>query len=210
MHDWILTYDLGTNGSAVPREPSSLTIGGEAWTAITNGHSFLAVRGGPAKERGIWVSKVEEYAAAPATETLPLPALRKWTRPFGVTLAPCMECGESGKIECECLSCGNEHEAECDECDGTKVVRKSASLSEAQGSVLDCPLDRRLLRALIHHPLAVDASVTVRPGFPETAEPMLLRGADWFAGVMPIVTPYRDAPLPVFAAEVRKAMEAKP
>lgn len=109
---------------------------------------------------------------------------------------PCPHCDGTGIINCICPCCDHEHESDCPDCDG--FGEYPCDCDHIYNRPINRPgkIDRfyynlDLVAATIYH-LPGDTCVA---SFPDLEwEPLILRGSDWLAAVMPIIMSNSDCP----------------
>jgi len=211
-YDWLPTLCRAADdprGTDCTKKPWALTIGGEGWTAVTNGYLALYVRGIRAgamhgepsmtllalltnSERDTQIRGSVALSTLRAWSTCP-PLEEKRERCgncHGEGRIRCEECRGRGSYDCECECGGCSHRVDCEECNktgrvlcgcdkGEKVTKVNEVIPGNLGYVY---VNRRYVNLAVEH-LDGDSQVAVRTG--GTLDAMMFEGDGWKVVVMP-------------------------
>ena len=177
--------------------PYLTMVGGETWTAISNGVVAMAVPTAFVEERDDRIGKTLEFSANMRRTHVPFAELKAWALACGpyIVHGQCDECGGSGVVEC---NYGHAHD--CAECKGEGTAAQTVPSiygdDSACGTLSLVPLNRRLLGFLLRNLEASEVEVCTVGG---PVDRVVIAADDWRVVIMPVRT---DSPgkLPAFEA----------
>jgi len=170
------------------KTPFPIDIDGEQWTAATDGKYLVAIKaafdGEAHKDMPTNVVSVVNEFAKPilgqqSMTRVAVSSLREWAgESIPTVVEDCRFCRGSGS--CECSRCQNEN-ADCETCDGDGKIINAPEIKN--GFLMGRFCDRVRVAAILDLATSNTLDVELRDG--EEA-PIVFRGEDWFAVLMPV------------------------